>query len=254
MALFKQMIGRGTRLFPDDDKLSFDIIDYSGATALFSDPDFDGPPELVLNEQIDDQGSIVDDTIIQEARTGSADTSGPDVEIDLDDLPEPLAKFYVDNAEVFVTAEAVYDLDSQTNKLRLIEYRDLVTELFDRSSQARMRFGGNGQTELADARFLTRSPRTGSMRTSWRIERVWSVRMSLMSWFTSPGTSHLPPESIGCDEYVRSMQTFSRRSSLQLVRFSTSYLIPMPRMGYPNSRTLQFCRYSPSPALARPWR
>ena len=33
MALFKQMIGRGTRLFPDEDKLSFDIIDYSGATA-----------------------------------------------------------------------------------------------------------------------------------------------------------------------------------------------------------------------------
>ena len=34
MALFKQMIGRGTRLFPDEDKLSFDIIDYSGATRL----------------------------------------------------------------------------------------------------------------------------------------------------------------------------------------------------------------------------
>ena len=27
MALFKQMIGRGTRLFPDEDKLSFDIIE-----------------------------------------------------------------------------------------------------------------------------------------------------------------------------------------------------------------------------------
>ena len=47
MALFKQMIGRGTRLFPDEDKLSFDIIDYSGATALFDDPEFDGPPERV---------------------------------------------------------------------------------------------------------------------------------------------------------------------------------------------------------------
>ena len=47
MALFKQMIGRGTRLFPDEDKLSFDIIDYSGATALFTDPEFDGPPERV---------------------------------------------------------------------------------------------------------------------------------------------------------------------------------------------------------------
>jgi type I restriction enzyme R subunit len=38
MVEFKQIIGRGTRLYPDDDKLTFDIIDYSGATALFADP------------------------------------------------------------------------------------------------------------------------------------------------------------------------------------------------------------------------
>ena len=55
IALFKQMIGRGTRLFPDDDKLSFEIIDYSGASALFSDPEFDGPPEQVVREEIDDE-------------------------------------------------------------------------------------------------------------------------------------------------------------------------------------------------------
>src|SRR6202041_3065629 len=38
--MFKQMIGRGPRLFPDEHKLSFDIIDYAGATRLFSDPKF----------------------------------------------------------------------------------------------------------------------------------------------------------------------------------------------------------------------
>ena len=59
MAMFKQMIGRGTRLFPDEDKLSFDIIDYSGASALFSDPEFDGPPERVEKEEIDDEGNVV---------------------------------------------------------------------------------------------------------------------------------------------------------------------------------------------------
>jgi type I restriction enzyme R subunit len=156
MALFKQMIGRGTRLFPDDDKLSFDIIDYSGATALFSDPDFDGPPELVLNEQIDDQGSIVDDTIIQELEPVQPTPADQEVEIDLDDLPEPLAKFYVDNAEVFVTAEAVYELDSQTNKLRLIEYRDLVTEtvrsLFPSANALRGKWANRvGRREVLDA-------------------------------------------------------------------------------------------------------
>ena len=38
MAEFKQIIGRGTRLFPDARQALFDIIDYSGATALFADP------------------------------------------------------------------------------------------------------------------------------------------------------------------------------------------------------------------------
>ena len=66
MALFKQMIGRGTRLFPDEDKLSFDIIDYSGATALFSDPEFDGPPERVVDEAIDDDGDVVEDIVVEE--------------------------------------------------------------------------------------------------------------------------------------------------------------------------------------------
>lgn len=49
IALFKQMIGRGTRLFPDEDKLSYDIIDYSGATRLFAGPEWipDGNDDLV---------------------------------------------------------------------------------------------------------------------------------------------------------------------------------------------------------------
>ena len=66
MAMFKQMIGRGTRLFPDADKLSFDILDYSGATALFADPEFDGPPERVDREEIDETGEVVDDVVVEE--------------------------------------------------------------------------------------------------------------------------------------------------------------------------------------------
>jgi type I restriction enzyme R subunit len=54
---FKQIIGRGTRLFPDQDKLWFQIIDYAGATAHFADPDFDGLPELVTEEEIDEEGN-----------------------------------------------------------------------------------------------------------------------------------------------------------------------------------------------------
>lgn len=37
-------------------------------------------------------------------------------------------KFYVDDIEVWVTAEAAYHLDSETQRLRLVEYHDFVTE------------------------------------------------------------------------------------------------------------------------------
>jgi type I restriction enzyme, R subunit len=135
MALFKQMIGRGTRLFPDEDKLSFDIIDYSGATALFNDPEFDGPPEQVVYEEIDDEGKVTDDTVVEQPQPifdpgDTADTGNAPDDIPPEDLDEePLTKFYVDDAEVWVTAEAVYHLDPATERLRLVEYRDFVAEM-----------------------------------------------------------------------------------------------------------------------------
>lgn len=43
--VFKQIIGRGSRLCEDTDKYWFRIIDYTGVTRLFDDPEFDGFPE-----------------------------------------------------------------------------------------------------------------------------------------------------------------------------------------------------------------
>ena len=44
MTEFKQIIGRGTRINEDYNKLFFTIMDFKRATALFADPDFDGDP------------------------------------------------------------------------------------------------------------------------------------------------------------------------------------------------------------------
>ncbi|MDV3267143.1 EcoAI/FtnUII family type I restriction enzme subunit R [Mycobacterium avium] len=159
MALFKQMIGRGTRLFPDEDKLSFEIIDYSGASALFSDPEFDGPPEHVIEEAINDEGDVVEDVVVEEPEPSFEPTPRPaDVDVDLDpeDLPAPRAKFYVDDVEVIVTAEAVYELDPQTQQLRLVEYRDLVTEtvrsLFPSANELRAKWASRvSRREVLDA-------------------------------------------------------------------------------------------------------
>lgn len=46
---FKQIIGRGTRLFPQYGKEFFTIMDFRGSTRLFADPEFDGDPVQVIN-------------------------------------------------------------------------------------------------------------------------------------------------------------------------------------------------------------
>lgn len=50
MIIFKQIIGRGTRLLPDCGKNFFTIMDFRGATKLFSDSDFDGEPVVILED------------------------------------------------------------------------------------------------------------------------------------------------------------------------------------------------------------
>ena len=51
---FKQIIGRGTRVREDFNKMYFTIIDFRNATKLFYDPAFDGEPVQIYkpNEMI----------------------------------------------------------------------------------------------------------------------------------------------------------------------------------------------------------
>src|SRR5947208_11891741 len=67
MTDFKQIIGRGTRVREDYGKLFFNIVDYTGsATRLFADPDFDGEPALIDEEVMDEEGQVVEQTIVEE--------------------------------------------------------------------------------------------------------------------------------------------------------------------------------------------
>jgi type I restriction enzyme R subunit len=119
---FKQIIGRGTRLYPDHDKLSFEIIDYSGATELFEDPAFDGPPERVVREEVDEEGAITDTTDVAEPEpTYETKPDEPDPE-ELEDA----RKLYVDGEEVWIVAEGYYVTDPEGGRLRLVEYADYV--------------------------------------------------------------------------------------------------------------------------------
>jgi type I restriction enzyme R subunit len=128
MALFKQIIGRGTRLAPDEDKLSFEIIDYSGATALFEDPDFDGPPEVVIEEEIDNDGEVVTPPMVEQPEPEyDHSPENPPTAGELDD-DERVRKFYVDDEPMWVVSEGIWQLDGEGGRLRLVEYTDFVAD------------------------------------------------------------------------------------------------------------------------------
>ena len=60
MTDFKQIIGRGTRVRDDYGKYYFNILDYTGsATRLFADPDFDGDPASITEEEMNEAGESV---------------------------------------------------------------------------------------------------------------------------------------------------------------------------------------------------
>lgn len=122
---FKQIIGRGTRLYPDEDKLSFEIIDYSGATALFEDPEFDGPPEMIVEETINADGDPIGEPNVFEMGQPIADEPvGGATEESLEAVKHE--KLYVDDEAVYLVAEGFYLPDPESGRLRLVEYGQYV--------------------------------------------------------------------------------------------------------------------------------
>ncbi|MBR1646249.1 MAG: DEAD/DEAH box helicase family protein [Selenomonadaceae bacterium] len=78
MISFKQIIGRGTRLFPAYDKNFFTIMDFRGVTDKFYDPDFDGDPAIILS---DSSGGSVKNNPVEENSREKFHVRGVDVEI-----------------------------------------------------------------------------------------------------------------------------------------------------------------------------
>ena len=131
MTEFKQIIGRGTRIRADYDKLFFTILDYTGsATRLFADPDFDGEPITLTEEEIDENGDPVSATepIVQpvpEPVLQPREKWKPKISNDDEGRNR---KYYVDDLQVEITTEMVYELDSSGNRLRTIEFTDYTRE------------------------------------------------------------------------------------------------------------------------------
>ena len=134
MTEFKQIIGRGTRLREDYQKLYFTIMDFKGATRLFADPDFDGEPARIEEATIDETGELVEATTNEPpaaaepeaeylAEPEPDETPGGGGEIITDPPAEP-RKFYIDGGEVEVIGHLVYDLDTDGKKLQVVKYTE----------------------------------------------------------------------------------------------------------------------------------
>src|SRR6185312_15984276 len=124
MSEFKQIIGRGTRVRDDYGKLWFSILDYTGsATRMFADPDFDGDPAKVTEEELRENGETR--VIAETADPAPEDAVGSQV---MEPPTEEHRKFYYDGGQVEIAAHLVYDLDPNGKQLRVIRYTDYAAE------------------------------------------------------------------------------------------------------------------------------
>jgi len=149
MCEFKQIIGRGTRLRTDYGKYFFNIIDFTGsATAKFADPAFDGYPAIEEAIFIDDEGNVVDNINVstdEDAFSNDDDTILPQMGLGetilFDDEDDSIKKYYVDDVQVRIVAEVVYELDAQGKCLNVKKYTDYaadtVRSLFSNAAELR---------------------------------------------------------------------------------------------------------------------
>lgn len=112
MTMFKQIIGRGTRIDEDNNKFFFTIMDFKRATELFRDPDFDGEP-VVIYEPGDDDDPVPPDP-----------PGEPDDEDEDNDIDYPGGdKLMVSGVAARVLAERIEYIGSD-GKLVTESYRD----------------------------------------------------------------------------------------------------------------------------------
>lgn len=118
MTEFKQIIGRGTRLYESKGKEYFTIMDFRNNSEKFADPNFNGPAEMVLD---------VDGGDGKESKTPKSfgiDDSKPNLPISGDVDDEGFKKVYINGVDVSILNETIkyYDADGKLITESIMEY------------------------------------------------------------------------------------------------------------------------------------
>lgn len=118
MTEFKQIIGRGTRLYESKGKEYFTIMDFRNNSEKFADPNFNGPAEMVLD---------VDGGDGKEQKTPKSfgiDDNKPNLPISGDVDDEGFKKVYINGVDVSILNETIkyYDADGKLITESIMEY------------------------------------------------------------------------------------------------------------------------------------
>ena len=110
MTEFKQIVGRGTRIKEDREKLYFTVLDFKNATRMFADPGFDGDPPVVYVDSLTPKDGQDSKLLI-------------DPPVSPVDPPQGRVKYYVSSLPVEVVGEQVqYYWNGSLHTESLVDY------------------------------------------------------------------------------------------------------------------------------------
>jgi len=142
MTKFKQIVGRGTRVNEEFDKLYFTIMDFRNATDNFADPTFDGDPVRI---KVIDENTPADDDFEEENNDIPEDENIEDKKVvepkGSYDPPSPFTskkikseKIYINGVDVTIlnSRELYFDKVGKPITISLKDYtKDLLNEKYD---------------------------------------------------------------------------------------------------------------------------
>lgn len=127
---FKQIIGRGTRVFEPKEKMWFTIIDYRKATRLFKDEEWDGP---AVQETEEERARITQEkerVMLEKAEKKRLEDEERKRRGEEPVIAEPvqIETYHIEGEKVEIRGEAVLIFDQSISGNRLISYQDYTGE------------------------------------------------------------------------------------------------------------------------------